>query len=179
MVQKHTAARCTREEEVYRQYAPQVFAYLLRHLPTRQDAEDLLVEVFLAVLEKLPSLDVHEQRLAAYIHTVARNKMVDYYRERGKRQIIPLEAVLETAYEPDERAPEQLALANEQLADLRRAFNKLPEQQQTILRLRFVHGLHSGDIAVRLSKNENAVRVMLSRALKFLRKHHALTEERG
>lgn len=179
MVQEHAAARCAREEVVYRRYAPQVFAYLLRHAPTHQDAEDLLVEVFLAVLEKLPLLDIDEQRLAAYIQTVARNKMADYYRKRGKRQIIPLDAIIETTYEPEEQAPEQLVLAGEQLAGLRKAFNALPQLQQTILRLRFVHGLRSGDIATRLSKNENAVRVMLSRALKFLRKHHALHEERS
>lgn len=179
MVQEYAAARRAREEEVYRRYAPEVFTYLLRHAPTHQDAEDLLVEVFMAVLEKLPSLAIDERRLAAYVQTVARNKMADYYRRRGKRQIIPLEAIVETEYEPAEMAPEQLVLAGEQLAGLHQAFNTLPELQQTILRLRFVHGLRSGDIAARLSKSENSVRVMLSRSLKFLRKHSSLNEGRS
>ena len=179
MVQEHAAARRAREEEVYRRHAPQVFAYLLRHSPTKQDAEDLLVEVFLAVLEKLPLLDIDEKRLAAYTQTVARNKMADYYRKRGKRQIVPLEAIMETTYEPEELAPERRVLAGEQLEELLQAFDALPELQQTILRLRFVHGLRSGEIAARLSKSENAVRVMLSRTLKFLRKHRSLNEERS
>ena len=97
MVQEHVAARRAREEEVYRRYVPQAFTYLLRHAPTRQDAEDLLVEIFLVVLEKLPSLDIDERRLAAYVQAVARNKIADYYRQRGKRQIVPLEAIMETA----------------------------------------------------------------------------------
>ncbi|MGH2508896.1 MAG: RNA polymerase sigma factor [Ktedonobacteraceae bacterium] len=179
MVQEHAAARSAREEEVYRRYAPAVFTYLLRHIPIHQDAEDLLVEVFLAVLEKLPLLDIDEKRLAAYVQTVARNKMADYYRKRGKWQIVPLEAIMEIAYEPTELAPEQLVLAGEELANLRQAFGALPAQQQTILRLRFAHGLCSRDIAAHLSKKESAVRVMLSRALKFLRKHHALADERN
>src|SRR6202171_1652916 len=95
MAQKYAATRQAREEEIYRRHAPDVFAYLLRHVPTYQDAEDLLLEVFLIVLEKLPSLTIDEQRLAAYARTIARNKMVDYYRKRGKRQIVPLEDVAE------------------------------------------------------------------------------------
>jgi RNA polymerase sigma factor (sigma-70 family) len=178
MVQEFAAARRAREEAVYRRYAPEVFTYLLRHMPVRQDAEDLLVEVFLVVLGKLSSLDSNERRLAAYVQAVARNKMADYYRVRGRRQIIPLEAIAETAYEPEELAPEQLALAGEQFTFLRRAFHTLPEPQQAILRLRFIHGLPCGEIAAHLSKSENAVRVMLSRSLKLLRKQHSLYEER-
>jgi RNA polymerase sigma-70 factor (ECF subfamily) len=78
LAQKYAAARQAREEERYRRNATDVFAYLLRHVPTYQDAEDLLLEVFLIVLEKLPSLTIDEQRLAAYARTIARNKMVDY-----------------------------------------------------------------------------------------------------
>lgn len=179
MAQEYAADGRPGEEEVYRHYAPRVFAYLLRHVPTRQDAEDLLVEVFIVVLEKLPSLDVDESRLSAYIQTVARNKVADLFRKRGKRQVVSLETVIETAYEPEGPAPELSVLTSERLEGLRKAFNALPELQQTILRLRFVHGLRSGDIADHLAKSENAVRVMLSRSLKFMRNHSSLDGERG
>lgn len=36
--------------ELYQCYAPEIFAYLRLHTPTREDAEDLLVDVFLAAL---------------------------------------------------------------------------------------------------------------------------------
>lgn len=179
MAQEDMAGRRAREEAVYRHHAPQVFAYLLRHMTSHQDAEDLLVEVFLVVLEKPQILEIDERRLAAYIQTVARNKMVDYYRKRGRRQILPLEPLAETLYESEELAPEQQALAGEEFADLRQAFATLPTLQQTILRLRFVHGLRCGEIAARLAKSENSVRVMLTRSLKLLRKQHSLREERS
>jgi len=179
MVQKYTTDGRLRAEEVYRRYAPRVFAYLLCHVPTRQDAEDLLVEVFIVVLGKLPSLDVDASRLAGYTQTVARNKVADLYRKRSKRQVVSLETVVETAYEPEGPAPELSVLTGERLEGLREAFNALPELQQTILRLRFVHGLRSSDIAAHLAKSENAVRVMLSRSLKFMRKYSSLDEERG
>lgn len=36
---------------LYQEHAPQVFTYLRLHLRSKEDAEDLLVEIFLACLE--------------------------------------------------------------------------------------------------------------------------------
>jgi RNA polymerase sigma-70 factor (ECF subfamily) len=176
MAQEYGTSKAFQEELVYQRYAPQIFAYLLRNIPSHQDAEDLLLEVFQAVLEKLPELD--NSRIAAYLQTVAHNKMVDYYRRRRKQQSISLEEIAETAHEREELAPEWILLTREQYANLHQAVNSLPELQQTILRLRFGHALHCGEIAKTLGKSENAVRMMLSRSLKRLRSLHSIYEER-
>jgi RNA polymerase sigma factor (sigma-70 family) len=175
--QRYTTSEPSQEEVVYQQYAPQIFAYLLRNIPSQQDAEDLLLEVFQIVLEKLPALD-EAPRLVAYLQAVARNKMADYYRRRGKHQLIPLQEVSESAYEREELAPERILLTREQYAHLQQAVSSLPALQQTILRLRFGHALRCGEIAQRLDKSENAVRMMLSRSLKQLRRIHSSYEER-
>jgi RNA polymerase sigma factor (sigma-70 family) len=176
--EEDTLSELSQEEAMYRQYAPAIFAYLLKHIPSHQDAEDILLDVFLVALEKLPTLDIDERRLVAYLQTVARNKMADYYRRRGNRQLVPLEEIAETAYEREELAPEQLALAREQYANLHQTVSTLPEIQQTILRLRFGHGLRCGEIAARLSRSEGAVRMMLSRSLKLLRSLNPIYDER-
>lgn len=175
--QEYETSELLQEEAVYRRYAPQIFAYLLRNVPSHQDAEDLLLEVFQAVLEKGPAL-VDGPRFAAYLQAVARNKMVDYYRRRGRHQLVPLEEVEETAYEREELGPERMLLTREQYETLNQAVSTLPELQQTILRLRFGHALRCGEIAKRLSKSENSVRMMLSRSLKRLRSLHSIYEER-
>lgn len=164
-------------EVVYQRYAPRIFAYLLKHIPSQQDAEDLLLEVFQVVLEKLPTLE-ETPRLVAYLQAVARNKMVDYYRQRGRYQLIPLEEVAETAYEREDLAPEWILLAHEQYADLQQAVNSLPVLQQTILRLRFGHALRCREIVQMLGKSENAIRMALGRSLKQLRHLYARYEER-
>jgi RNA polymerase sigma factor (sigma-70 family) len=178
MAEEYATTGRAYQEVVYRRHAPQIFAYLLRHIPSPQDAEDLLLEVFWPVLEKLPTLDRDERRLAAYLQTVARNKVADYYRQRGKYQLTPLEEITETAYTSEELAPEQLVLSREQEASLRQAVSTLPELQQTILRLRFSHGLRCGEIATRLARSESSVRMMLSRSLKTLRSLRSIYEER-
>ncbi len=165
------------EETVYRQYAPRIFTYLLRRLPSYQDAEDLLLEVFRVVLEKLPTLDKDEQRLGGYIQTIASRRIADYYRKRGTFQQISLGEMEEMIDAVDELNPEQLALAQEQYVTLRRAVSALSKPQQVMLRLRYSYGLSSAEIATHLAKKESAVRVALSRALKRLRKLYPMYEK--
>lgn len=174
--QRYATSEPSQEEVIYQRYAPQIFAYLLRNIPSHQDAEDLLLEVFQVVFAKLPQINT--PRLAAYLQAVAHNKMVDYYRKRGKHQLTTLEEVAETTYEREELAPEWLLLKREQYAHLQQAVNSLPAAQQTVLRLRFGHALRCGEIAKQLGKSENAVRMMLSRSLKQLKSLHARYEER-
>ena len=178
MLQKHTVSYASQEEAIYRHYAPQIFTYLLRHLPSQQDAEDLLVEVFLAALEKLPASGLDEQRCGAYLQGMARNKMVDYYRRKGNQQFVPLDEIAETTYAPESVMPEPSALVRERRTHLLQAVDSLPPLQQKVLSLRFVHGLHHGEIATLLAKSEGAVRMILSRALKDLRTLHPDYEER-
>ena len=165
------------EERIYRRYAPEIFDYLLRHTPSYQDAEDLLLEVFLAVLEKLPTLGKDEQVLGAYIQGVARHKMADYYRKHGNTQQLPLEEIIETTYAADETSPEHLVLAQEKYARLHRAVSMLPTLYQVTLRLHYSHGLRIREVAMHLAKSESSVRMTLSRALKKLRKLYPIDEE--
>jgi RNA polymerase sigma-70 factor (ECF subfamily) len=178
MAQEQAITELSTEEAIYRRYAPEVFAYLLHHIPVYHDAEDLLTEIFLAVLEKLPSLNTGEHRLGAYLQKVASNKVVDYYRLRSKQRLVSLDDVAPTTFAGDELSPEQIAIASERSVNLHWSISKLPETQQIILRLRFVHGLRYGEIAKLIARNESAVRMMLNRSLKLLRNLNPIYEER-
>jgi DNA-directed RNA polymerase specialized sigma24 family protein len=71
--------------------------------PLPEDAEDGLLDGFLAALEResLRALSKQEQR--HWLWRVARNKMVDYYRRTARRPQVPLEEVTETLFADDER----------------------------------------------------------------------------
>src|SRR5579884_151574 len=71
--------------EVYRRYAPALLAYVYRHLSSREDAEDIVLEVFLSVLQdrRFPSFD--QQKQEAWLWTITRNKMVDHLRRSTRR----------------------------------------------------------------------------------------------
>ncbi len=155
---------------IYQRYAPTLFAYLYRHTGLLEDTEDLLLDVFLAALERPGFEQLGEKEQQAWLWCVARNKMTDLHRKKVRRQGIPLELVPEDAYEPDGETPEYLLLQQEESLRLKVGIEQLPALQQEILHLRFGLGLRSAEIATILNKNEGAVRATLSRALKLLRK---------
>jgi RNA polymerase sigma-70 factor (ECF subfamily) len=153
---------------LYQEHAPTIFAYLRGRMSSREDAEDLLLEVFLAALEykKLAALPPNEQ--LAWLRSVAHHKLVDLYRRAHRRHAVTLEEMEETPEEA-EYMPEQVILHWEEVQNIRDALQRLPPLQQEILRLRFAGNLRCSQIAAVLGKREGTVRVLLSRAITLLR----------
>jgi RNA polymerase sigma-70 factor (ECF subfamily) len=154
---------------LYRQHGPLIFAWLLKQARSWEDAEDLLLEVFLAAFEQNRLLAVQEEKRLAWLLSVAQHKLVDYYRLTGRRQHVPLDAIAETLEADEALAPEAVALRHERHAGLRAALQELPAMQREVVQLRFGEGLRCTEIATVLGKREGAVRILLWRALKFLR----------
>jgi RNA polymerase sigma-70 factor (ECF subfamily) len=154
---------------LYRQHGPLIFAWLLKQVHSWEDAEDLLLEVFLAAFERNRLLAVPEEKRLAWLLSVAQHKLVDYYRLAGRRQNVPLEALAGTLEADEALAPEAVALRRERLARLRAALQSLPEIQREVVQLRFGEGLRCAEIATVLGKREGTVRVLLWRALNILR----------
>lgn len=154
---------------LYQEHAPTIFAYLRGRVSSREDAEDVLLEVFLAAIEheKLVALPPNEQ--LAWLRSVAHHKLVDLYRRTNRRHSVPLEEA-EELLEEEEQLPEQVVLHWEEVQNIRDALQRLPPLQQQILRMRFAANLRTPQIAAALGKREGAVRVLLSRAITLLRR---------
>ena len=157
---------------LYQEYAPLLLAYLRRQTASLEDAEDLLVEVFLAALERDQLLAVPAGERRRWLFGVAQHKLVDAYRRSARHPLVPLDALLETVEEDAAQAPEQVVLHQEAQLELRAALRRLPPQQQEVLLLRFAHGLGAAEIAAVLGKGEGAVRILIWRALKLLRTYY-------
>lgn len=155
---------------LYQQHARTVFLYLRRHILSREDAEDLLLEVFLCAVEKQTPLAFPEERQRAWLLRVARDKLIDYHRRNARRPHVSLDDMtIETLLADEEHGPEQHALRDEDYLFLRQRFAALPEHYQQVLWLRFAYGLHTKVIAQRLQKSDGAIRILLARALNNLR----------
>jgi RNA polymerase sigma factor (sigma-70 family) len=154
---------------LYRQYAPAIFAYLLRRAPSEEDAEDILVEVFLAALEDKRFSSWPEKIQLAWLWRVGRNKIIDLYRRKTRRGSVTLESLPESTMEDDMLDPEIFALRQEEYHDLQVHIKSLSVLQQEVLRLRFDQDMRCSEIAAHLGKQEGAVKVMLSRTLNFLK----------
>ncbi len=94
---------------LFERYAPGMLAYMRMHAPSPADAEDLVVEVFLAALESKSFASLSERAQLLWLWRVARNKAIDAYRYASRRQYVALEDVGESLYESEARDPETLA----------------------------------------------------------------------
>lgn len=158
---------------LYAQHAPAIFAYLRQQTASREDAEDVLVEVFVAAVEFSELDRLGEKEQIAWLWRVARNKVVDAYRRSRLRQGTDIDLVADLLYDDDRHAPEQVTLLREEYAHLHDQLAKLSPIQREALRLRFANDLRCSEIATIMGKREGAVRVLLSRTLNFLRTLYA------
>jgi RNA polymerase sigma factor (sigma-70 family) len=155
---------------LYRKYAPGMLTYVRMRVPSPEDAEDLVVEVFLAALENAKFAVLSEKEKQLWLWRVTRNKVIDVYRRAKTRQSVTLDHVAEGLFEDEMFSPEYNTLRQEDYMDLYAHLQSLPPLQQQILRMRFGQDLSCGEIAAMLGKEENVVRVTLSRSLNLLRK---------
>src|SRR5205085_412066 len=162
---------------LYRKYAPSMLIYVRMRVPSPEDAEDLVVEVFMAALEQAKFAELSEKAKQLWLWRVTRNKVIDTYRRAKTRQSVILDHVAEGLFEDEMFSPEYSALRQEDYVDLYAHLQSLPRLQQQILRMRFGQDLSCREIATRLGKQENVVRVTLSRSLNLLRKIYRRRKE--
>ncbi len=157
----------TDHAEIFRRYGPVIFTYLRSHASSREEAEDLTLDVFTVALANQQLLTWSGPRQLGWLKRVAANKLADSYRRTNRRPMIALDQVVETLF--DERDPELISLYNEERAHLHQQINRLSPLQQEVLHLRYGHELHIAEIAKLLNKSEIAIRQMLSRTIGLLR----------
>lgn len=163
--------------ELYQRYAHTLLATIRRSVTTREDAEDVLLEVFLAALEHKTLKHLHEGEQLAWLRRVAHNKCVDAYRRSHSHPQLPLTETAEMISD-GKNSPEEIALRFEANAQLYQYLEQLSEAQQEVLRLRFGQGLRSAEIANHLNKRQGAIRMVLARALNLLRDFYHQEKQR-
>ena len=173
MRHQHSTGGGQTVEELFEQHSEKLFAYLRQHAPSREDAEDILVDTFMAALAEAKFAHLPASGQVAWLWRVARNKVADAFRKATLRRNVPLEQADETPCEEQARDPEQAALRQDEEREIHDLLQTLPELQQEVLRLRFGYDLRSGEIAAILGKREDAVRAMLSRTMNTLRRSYA------
>ena len=154
---------------LYQRYAYTLLSFIRQHVPTPEDAEDVLLEVFLAAFQANTLAGLQDNEQLSWLRRVARNKCVDAHRRLVRHPVISLEEIEDAMYDDEQLAPEQLALRSEEHAVLHAHLAQLPALQQEVLRLRFAADLRSAEIARMLNKSEGAIRMLLSRAMNLLR----------
>src|SRR5262245_27145288 len=124
------------------------------------EAEDVVQEVLLALHLKRNTW-VRGTPVAPWVSAIARNKIVDAYRRRGRRIEVPIEFVADTLGR-DEEYPDGAS------HDIERGLAALTAKQRDVLLAVSLQGFTAQEAAQRLHMSEVSVRVTLHRALKSL-----------
>lgn len=168
---------------LYDRYFPDVYAFFVVRLPSRQDAEDLTSEVFMRCWRSAGTFR-GEARVRTWLLTIARNALTDFRRKQGKYAVTSLNAAAgegETEFVdllPDDGAtPDELALRAEEYVQTWDALDSLPEIHRTVLTLRFVQEQSYELISAKLELPLGTVKSRLYRAVAALRK--AMDEQGG
>lgn len=155
---------------LYDRNAYSILNYISRYVSSKEDVNDLVLDVFVAAMENRVWMTWSQGEQLAWLRRISYHKVVDYYRRTSRHPSVSLEEISTMLYEDDEALPEHVALRNEDYHLLRLRLSALSQLQQEIVRLRFGEGLRLKEIALRLNKSEGVVRVTLSRTLNLLRR---------
>ena len=154
--------------ELYREYAPAIFRFCRRALPTREDAEDATMDIFMKLKDKLVQYD-QSRSFTAWLYKVAANHCWDVLRRRKTRQDKETEDLENVPLEhPD---PNQLDKLIEQRSseEVRRALERLGARARMALVMRYYSDMSYDEIADALGVRRAFVGVVLLRARHELR----------
>jgi RNA polymerase sigma-70 factor, ECF subfamily len=154
--------------DLYGSYAPAIFRFCRRVLPTREDAEDATMEIFMKIRGKLNQYDP-ERPFRSWLYKVAANHCWDTLRRRHVRQDLEtgeLENLPVESPDPDQLSRMIEAHTSGQVRD---ALAKLPPRGQMALVLRYYADMTYEEIAEQLRLPRAAVGVVLLRARRQLR----------
>src|SRR5919197_3603563 len=125
--------------ELYESNFERVYAFIVRRVQNRHDAEDLTAEVFQHALANLSKFEWRGVPFAVWLFRIASNAIADRWRQNSRQRPEPIsDDDLDQAHWPD----------IERRATLFQLVNSLPEDQRSVIFKRFVEQKSIRDIAL-------------------------------
>jgi RNA polymerase sigma-70 factor (ECF subfamily) len=151
--------------QIYLLFSEPVYRFCLFKTSSKEDAQDITSETFKRIWRYLNKYK--KGNFQAFLFTIARNFIVDYYKNRKNKIQTNLENV---SWLADDKANiEKKYIKQEELERLALAVNKLAESYREVIILRFIEELSIKETAAILGKSSAAIRVLQHRAINKLK----------
>ena len=158
-------------------YQQKVFGTCLSFVPNKEDAEDLVQEVFLEVFNSISKFKGNST-LSTWIYRITTNKCLEFIRKQKTKKrtgfLKPLFSqdfsIDKTNYFTEFNHPGFLLEAKELNETLYRAISKLPDSQSLIFSLHKIDGKSYKEIAEITDRSISSVESVMFRAKKNLQK---------
>jgi len=157
--------------KVYDENSADINRFVYYKIGSQEEANDLTSVVFLKTWNHIQNNSLGDGKtLRALLYRIARNAIIDYYREKSVKRALSLD---------DEKNPVDIVDENfdlsermDQSTDLELIKSKLPflkEEYREVIIMKFVNDLSLEEIADIMSKRRGNVRVLLHRAISALK----------
>lgn len=154
--------------EVYDRSVEQIYKFVYFKVGNREDAEDIVSQVFMKAANSLDVTQEEHVRLA-WLYQVARTTITDHWRRYYKGPVTSLEEMEEKA--PVHFAADPIRLNGDveeiepAIAKVQAVLQTLPENYRRVLELRFLQGCSLRETAEALGITEGNAKVIQHRAL--------------
>lgn len=146
--------------EIYNRYYKKVYHTCLGYTKSRDAAFDLVQDVMVKLMDKLPALE-HGHLLGLWIHRVTSNYCADQYKKRKRFQTDSIDDRFDCAAEETDM---EALLAKEHLLDsMEGLMEELGEESANILRLKYLEGNSVKELQSKLNISTSAVKMRLKR----------------
>ena len=153
--------------QVYDRYRLILFGLIVRILHSREEAEDVLQEVFLQVWRKAADFDESRGRPFTWLVTLARSRGIDRLRTLAARERVAEAGAREPSEEISDAATD--AFKSEQRGLVSDALAKLPDEQKRPIMLAYFEGLTQSEIATNLGAPLGTVKTRMRTGMIRLR----------
>lgn len=152
--------------ELYDTYVASVYRFVYFKLSNKEEAEDITSEIFMKAWDYLTQDDNDTVgNFRALIYSMARNRVIDAYRERAARKEFPIEDAAQVPSSVNIHIEADIRIEAQKLLDL---LKRLKQEYQEVIHLKHIEGLTIREIAKVLDKSSGSVRVTLHRAVRKL-----------
>lgn len=154
-------------EELFTRYQRKLFAYIFHLVGNKDEAEDILQNVFSKVYKNISDFDT-SRKFSSWIYRIAHNEAINFLKRRNKRYIVSWEDMnnskdkLDTA--SNDEMPEERWEHLEIVREVDKALKKLPEKYKQVLILRYFQEYSYEDIGHILKKPVNTIGTLINRA---------------
>ena len=156
---------------LYEQYHNDVFRFLIYLIRDRDQAEDLMHEVYVRVLRAYAGFEGKSSE-KTWLFSIAKNVAIDHFRKNSVRRKHSFDKFdwEKSELVSTEILPDNFVVLNEEMKELLNVLDTCTGDQKMVIHMRFIHDLSIAETAEILGWSEGKVKTTQHRAINALRK---------
>lgn len=167
-------------QQLLRAHLPRIHQYASRMLDNPTEANDIAQDVFVRFWRKSNSFDPNKAKLTTWLHQIAHNLCMDYFRKHGRMTHLEDHHLSGHRLDENELDDHHEGAGNSLESELQNAqeqrrikhlINALPERQRSALVLCHYQGHSHKETAIILGVSTDAVESLIARARRSLKQN--------